>query len=85
MDLRGFSIPEEFSFLCMLHNIGAINSEKSLTTDEISKWTSMDPKKVNNYLQKLIHSNYITMSLNQGAPKYHITTNGIRKVLSTYS
>ena len=76
---------EEFSFLCMLHNIGAVNSEKSLTTAEISKWTFMEPEKVKEYLQKLMQSEYISMNLNQGAPRYHVTSNGIRKVLSTYS
>ncbi len=78
-------MPEEFSFLCMLHNIGAVNSEKSLTTDEIFKWTFIEPEKIKRYLQKLIQSEYIIMNPNQGKPRYHITSNGIRKVLSTYS
>ena len=78
-------MPEEFSFLCMLHNIGAVNSEKSLTTDEISKWTFIEPEKIKEHLQKLIQSEYISMNLNQGTPRYHVTNNGIRKVLSTYS
>jgi len=78
-------MPEEFSFLCMLHNICAVNSEKSLTTDEISKWTFIEPEKVKQYLQKLLQSEYISMNLNQSTPRYHVTSNGIRKVLSTYS
>lgn len=78
-------MPEEFSFLCMLHNIGAVNSEKSLTTDEISKWTFIESEKVKQYLQQLLQSEYISMNLNQGTPRYHVTSNGIRKVLSTYS
>ena len=78
-------MPEEFSFLCMLHNIGTVNSEKSLTTDEISKWTFLEPKKIKDYLEKLMQSGYISMNLNQGTPRYYITSNGIRKVLSTYS
>jgi predicted transcriptional regulator len=78
-------MPEEFSFLCMLHNIGAVNSEKSLTTDEISKWTFIESEKVKQYIQKLLQSEYISMILNQGTPRYHVTSNGIRKVLSTYS
>ncbi|MCK5403363.1 hypothetical protein KAI60_04545 [Candidatus Bathyarchaeota archaeon] len=78
-------MPEEFSFLCMLHNIGAVNSEKSLTTDEIFKWTFIEPEKIKQYLQKLLQSEYIIMNPNQGEPRYHITSNGIRKVLSTYS
>jgi predicted transcriptional regulator len=85
MNLRGFSMPEEFSFLCMLHNIGAVNPEKSLTTDEISKWTFIDPDKVKQYLQKLVQSDYISMNLHHDTPKYHVTSSGIRKVLSTYS
>jgi predicted transcriptional regulator len=85
MNLRGFSMPEEFSFLCMLHNIGAVNSEKSLTTDEISKWTFIEPEKVKQYLRKLLQSEYISMNPNQGTKRYYVTSNGIRKVLSTYS
>jgi len=78
-------MPDELYFLCMLHNIGATSSEKSLTLEEISRWTAMEPEKVRENLQKLIETNYVRVNFSGGIERYHITANGIRKVLSMYS
>ncbi|MBS7656644.1 hypothetical protein KEJ33_01820 [Candidatus Bathyarchaeota archaeon] len=85
MGLRGYSMPDEIYFLCLLHNIGAISSEKSLSVDEISQWTVMDPQKVKENLEKLISTQYIQKTYRDGSERYHVTINGIRKVLSMYS
>ena len=85
MGLRGQPLPEELYFLCMLHNIGATSSDKSLTLEEISRWTAMEPQEAKEKLEKLIKNNYVCVNRMEGVEKYHITTNGIMKVLSMYS
>jgi len=78
-------MPDEIFFLCMLHNIGAISPEKSLTIDEITRWTAMEPEKARLNIRKLIETNYIQANINAGVERYHVTADGIRKVLSMYS
>lgn len=79
------TMPEEFRLLCMLHNIGATTSEKSLPIKKISEWTRMEISAVQLQLQKLVELNFVQRIEVEGVNKYHITLNGIRKVLSTYS
>jgi DNA-binding MarR family transcriptional regulator len=79
------NLPEEFRFLCMLHNIGAISAEKSLTMDEIAKWTTMEPKTVQEHLRKLGELGYVKTVKADGTDKYHVSVDGIRKVLTLYS
>ncbi|MBS7614317.1 hypothetical protein KEJ18_01070 [Candidatus Bathyarchaeota archaeon] len=78
-------MPDEIYFLCLLHNIGATSSEKSLSIEEISQWTVMEPQKVRENLEKLISTQYIQKIYRDGLERYHVTINGIRKVLSMYS
>jgi DNA-binding MarR family transcriptional regulator len=85
MSVRIPQIPDETYFLCMLHNIGATMPERSLSIEEISVRTAMDPSKVEENLRKLIASNYIETNVVGGIKRYHVTINGIRKVLSMYS
>jgi DNA-binding IclR family transcriptional regulator len=69
----------------MLHNIGATASERSLTLQQISEWTRMETPALQSYLQKLIELGYVQFIQIEGMDKYHLTLNGIRKVLSIYS
>ncbi len=85
MGLRGFSMPDDLYFLCMLHNIGATSTEKSLTMEEITRWTAMEPERVRSNIQKLIETNYVKANSSSGVERYHVTEDGIRKVLSMYS
>lgn len=85
MGVRDYSMPDEFRFLCLLHNVGATSSDKSLTVEEISRWTVIEPEKVLENLEKLIKNDYIHVSLVEDAKRYHVTIDGIRKVLSMYS
>jgi DNA-binding transcriptional regulator GbsR (MarR family) len=85
MGLRGYSMPDEIYFLCLLHNVGATNSDRSLTLDEITRWTVMEPQKVRENLEKLINTEYIQKTFREGSERYHVTVSGIRKVLSMYS
>lgn len=79
------TMPEEFRLLCMLHNIGATTSEKSLPIEKISEWTRMEISAIQLQLQKLIGLDFVQRIEAEGVNKYHVTLNGIRKVLSTYS
>jgi RIO-like serine/threonine protein kinase len=79
------TMPEEFRLLCMLHNIGATTSEKSLPIEKISEWTRMEISAVQLQLQRLVELDFVQRIEAEGVKKYHITLNGIRKVLSTYS
>ena len=85
MGLRGYSMPEEIYFLCLLHNVGATSSERSLTLDEIARWTVMDAQNVKAQLEKLVNTDYVQRSFREGSERFHVTINGIRKVLSMYS
>jgi DNA-binding IclR family transcriptional regulator len=79
------NLPEEFRFLAMLHNIGAISPDKALTVDEIVKWTTMNISTVQEHLGRLIELGYIKTFKADGTDKYHLSVDGIRKVLTFYS
>ena len=79
------SVPEEFRVLSMMHNIGAINPERSLSTDELAQWTGMDAGTIMTYLQKLREGGYVEFVQVSGVEKYHVTRTGIMKVLTLYS
>ncbi len=79
------SLPEEFRFLCMLHNIGATTSEHSLSIEEIAKWTSMEISVIRVHLKRLMEMGYVESTKANEMDKYYLTHSGIRKVLSLYS
>lgn len=78
-------MPDKIYFPSMLHNIGATNSDRSLTLEEISRWTAMELEKVRSDLHKLIETNYVKAISSNRVERYHVTVDGIRKVLSMYS
>ncbi len=82
---RGWSMPDEIYFLCMLHNIGATTTDKSLTLEEILRWTTLEPEKARLNLRRLVETNYVQVNLSSGIERYNLTIDGIRKVLSMYS
>lgn len=77
--------PNQLRLLIMLHNIGATESSKSLTIQQISEWTRMDAPELHVHLQKLIELGYAQSFRSGETDKYHLTVDGIRKVLSLYS
>lgn len=77
--------PNQLRLLIMLHNIGATESSKSLTIKQISEWTRMETPELEGHLQKLIELGYAQKFSTDENDKYHLTVNGIRKVLSLYS
>jgi len=79
------AVPEEFRVLSMMHNIGAITPEKSLTVDELVQWTEIDVSTVHAHLQKLRELGYVQFIESGGVEKYHVTQVGIIKVLTLYS
>ena len=80
-----YDLPDDICFLSLLHNIGATSPHKSLTAEEISQWAVMDHDKVIENLSKLADENYVKVHISEGVPKYYVTVEGIRKVLSIYS
>jgi len=77
--------PNQLRLLIMLHNIGATEAQKALTINQISEWTRMDTPELQEHLQKLIELGYAQHFRCDDADKYHLTIDGIRKVLSLYS
>ena len=77
--------PNQLRLLIMLHNIGATEASKALTIKQISEWTRMEPVELQGYLQKLIELGYAQHFRSEERDRYHLTTDGIRKVLSLYS
>ena len=77
--------PNQLRLLIMLHNIGATESSKALTIDQIAEWTRMETSELQGHLQKLIDLGYAKGLGAEENDKYYLTINGIRKVLSLYS
>jgi len=80
-----YDLPDDVSFLSLLHNIGATSPNRSLTVEEISLWSAMDQEKVIEKLSKLAERKYVESHIADGIEKYYVTVDGIRKVLSIYS
>ncbi len=78
-------VPEEFRVLSMMHNIGAITPERSLSPEELAQWTEIDASTVKAHLQKLREGGYVEFVDVEGIQKYHVTRVGIMKVLTLYS
>lgn len=78
-------LPEEFRFLCMLHNVGAITADRSLTVDEIAKWTNKENQIITAHLSKLGELGYVQSVRRDEHDKFHVSVTGIRKVLTLYS
>jgi hypothetical protein len=79
------ALPEEFRLLCMLHNIGATTLEKSMSIDEVVRWTEFDNEALKNLLGKLRELGYVNFVDIGGTEKYHVTPVGITKVMTMYS
>ena len=77
--------PNQLRLLIMLHNIGATESSKALTIGQISEWTRMETPELEVHLKKLIELGYAQHFRSEEKDKYHLTIDGIRKVLSLYS
>lgn len=77
--------PNQLRILSMLNNIGATESSKALTIKQISEWTRIEAPELEAYLTKLIELGYAQHFRSEEIDKYHLTIDGIRKVLSTYS
>jgi DNA-binding IclR family transcriptional regulator len=79
------ALPEEFRLLCMLHNVGATTSDKSMSIEEIAQWTELEAETLRNHLQKLLELGYVEFVEVGGTQKYHLTPVGITKVMTLYS
>ena len=78
-------VPEEFRVLSMMHNIGAVTAERSLSADELAQWMGMEAGTVRAFVQKLREGGYVEFVQVSGIEKYHVTRTGIMKVLTLYS
>jgi len=78
-------VPEEYKVLSMMHNIGAVTPERSLTPDELAMWTGIDVSTVRDCLERLKELGYVEHIEVSGAEKYIVTKVGIMKVLTLYS
>ena len=77
--------PNQLRLLIMLHNIGATEASKALTIQQISEWTRMEPSELQGHLKNLIELGYAKSLRTDDTDKFHLTIDGIRKVLSLYS
>jgi len=78
-------VPEEYKVLSMMHNIGAVIPERSLSPDELAMWTGIDVSIVRDCLQRLKELGYVEPIQVGGVEKYIVTKIGIMKVLTLYS
>ena len=77
--------PNQLRLLIMLHNIGATEASKALSIDQVSEWTRMELDELGIHLSNLIKLGYVQSFQSENKNKYHLTVDGIRKVLSLYS
>jgi len=77
--------PNQLRLLIMLNNVGATESSKALTIKQISEWTRMEAPELEVHITKLIELGYAQHFRSEEIDKYHLTIDGIRKVLSIYS
>lgn len=77
--------PNQLRLLIMLHNIGATESSKALTIEQIAEWTRMETPELQAHLNKLIELGYAQSFRSEETDRYYLTIDGIRKVLSLYS
>jgi len=68
----------------MLHNVGAVSADRSLTVEDIAKWTNKEISTIEEYLRKLVELGYV-QSVAKDGMRYHVSAVGIRKVLTLYS
>jgi transcription initiation factor IIE alpha subunit len=78
-------VPEEFKVLSMMHNIGAITIDRSLSPEELAMWTGIEVSVVRDCLQRLKELGYVEHTAINGVEKFHVTKIGIMKVLTLYS
>ncbi|MBS7640113.1 MAG: helix-turn-helix domain-containing protein [Candidatus Bathyarchaeia archaeon] len=78
-------MPDDIYLLHIMHNIGAIDSERALPVEEIARWASMEKQRVEENLNKLVEKGYATLRVDSEVKRYFVTIDGIRKVLSIYS
>lgn len=78
-------VPEEFRVLSMMNNIGAIMLERSLSPEELAKWTGIEVGEIKDCLQRLRDLGYVEHVDIDGLEKYYVTKIGIMKVLTLYS
>ncbi len=78
-------VPEEYRVLSMMNNIGAIMLERSLTPEDLAKWTGLEVEDITGCLQRLQELGYVEHVEIAGAEKYYLTKIGIVKVLTLYS
>jgi len=78
-------VPEEYQVLSMMHNIGAVIPERSLSVDELATWTNIEVSTVRDCLHRLRELGYVERIEVSGVEKYHVTKIGIMKVLTLYS
>lgn len=81
----GPEVPEDFHLLCVMHNLGATAAEKALSLAEISERVRMEPSAMRLHLSRLVGSGYILSTRVEETERFHLTANGILKVLTMYS
>ncbi len=78
-------VPEEYKVLSMMHNIGAITVDRSLTPEELAMWTGIEASAVRDSLQRLAELGYVEHTKVNDIEKFHVTKIGMMKVLTLYS
>ena len=68
-----------------LNNIGAINENRALTLEEISRETSINTKDLIDILKELRSKGYIKSTVRGGQQRYFLSPIGILVALSSYS
>ncbi len=78
-------LPEDFSLLCMLSNLGVTSRETALSSREIAERIRLEADYVDRLVTKLLDKGLVASIRMENIEKFYVTIDGVRRVLTLYS
>lgn len=78
-------LPEDFSLLCMLSNLGVTSRETALSSEEIAERIHLQTDSIAKLITKLIDKGLVAAIEVENIEKFYVTLDGVRRVLTLYS
>ena len=78
-------LPEDFSLLCMLSNLGVTSRETALSSREIAERIRLEADYVDRLVTQLLDKGLVASIRMENIEKFYVTIDGVRRVLTLYS
>ena len=78
-------LPEDFSLLCMLSNLGVTSKDTALSSKEIACRIHLQTDSVDRLIAKLLDKGLVASIEVENIEKFYVTIDGVRRVLTLYS